>query len=49
MRMSIRIGAEGVDESRLRELANWGEGHSPVSCTLRDRPPVTLEVSVLGT
>jgi uncharacterized OsmC-like protein len=47
MRMSIRIGAEGVDESRLRELATWGEGHSPVSCTLRDRPPVTLEITVL--
>jgi hypothetical protein len=47
MRMSIRIGADGVEESRLRELAMWAEGHSPVSCTLRDSPPVTLDISVV--
>lgn len=47
MRMSIRIGADGVDEATLRELATWGESTSPVSCTLRERPPVALEVSVV--
>jgi uncharacterized OsmC-like protein len=44
LRMSVRIGAEGVDEARLRELVAWGEQHSPVGCTLRDRPAVALEV-----
>ena len=47
MRITIRIGAEGVDDSRLRELALWGEGHSPVTCTLRDRPSVILDISVV--
>ena len=47
MRMSIRIGADGVDEAELRELAAWGEAHSPVSCTLRERPPVAVEVVVV--
>jgi uncharacterized OsmC-like protein len=47
MRMSIRIGADGVDEAELRALATWGEAHSPVSCTLRDRPPVAVDVSVV--
>jgi uncharacterized OsmC-like protein len=47
MRMSIKIGAAGVDESRLRDLAAWGEANSPVSCTLRERPPVAVEVSVV--
>jgi uncharacterized OsmC-like protein len=47
MRMSIRIGADGVDESRLRELAMWGQGYSPVSCTLRDGSAVTLDISVV--
>ncbi|HWX30317.1 MAG TPA: OsmC family protein [Steroidobacteraceae bacterium] len=47
MRMSIRIGADGVEESQLRELAMWAGDHSPVSCTLRDSPPVTLDISVV--
>jgi uncharacterized OsmC-like protein len=47
MRMSIRIGADGVDAATLGELAAWGEMHSPVSCTLRERPPVAVEVVVV--
>lgn len=47
MRISIKIGAVGVDESQLRDLAAWGEANSPVSCTLRERPPVAVEVSVV--
>jgi uncharacterized OsmC-like protein len=46
LRMSIRIGADGIDEATLRELAAWGEAHSPVSCTLRDRPAVAFDVTV---
>ena len=33
--------------AKLRELAAWGESHSPVSCTLRERPPVAVEVVVV--
>jgi uncharacterized OsmC-like protein len=47
LRMSIRIGAEGVDEAQLRDLVTWSEAHSPVSCTLRDRPLVALDVTTL--
>jgi uncharacterized OsmC-like protein len=47
LRMSVRIGADGIDEAQLRELAAWGEANSPVSCTLRDRPHVVLEVAVV--
>jgi uncharacterized OsmC-like protein len=46
IQMSIRICADGVDETTLRELAAWGETHSPVSCTLRDGPAVAVEVAV---
>jgi uncharacterized OsmC-like protein len=46
MRMSIRIGADGIDAAKLRDLAAWGETHSPVSCTLRERPPVAVDVVV---
>lgn len=47
VRMSIRIGADGVDAARLRELATWGEAHSPVSCTLRTNPPVAVEIDIV--
>ena len=45
MRMSVRIGAEGVNASMLRELAEWCDAHSAVSCTLRDRAPVAIEIA----
>lgn len=47
LRMSVRIGADGVDHARLRELVAWGEANSPVSCTLRDRPHVALHIAVV--
>ena len=46
MRMVIKIAADNVPETQLRELAEIGESHSPVSCTLRERPPIAVEVSV---
>jgi len=47
LRMSIKIGADGASAETLRELAQWGEANSPVSCTLRDRPTVAVDVSVV--
>jgi len=47
LRMSVKIGAEGVDAAQLRELAAWGEAHSPVSCTLPARPSVAFDVAVV--
>lgn len=44
LRMSVRIGAEGADQAQLRELVAWGEAHSPVNCTLRDRPQIAMNV-----
>jgi uncharacterized OsmC-like protein len=47
IRMTIRIGADGVPEPQLRELAAWGEAHSAVGCTLRERPPIAVEIAVV--
>ena len=47
LRMSIRIGADDVDEIQLRELAAWGEAHSPVGCTLRDRSHVDVDLAIV--
>jgi uncharacterized OsmC-like protein len=46
MRMSIKIAADNVPENQLRELAECGEAQSPVSCTLRERPHVAIQVSI---
>lgn len=47
MRLRVKIGADGIDPDRLRELAQWGEAHSPVGCTVREAPPITVEVEVV--
>ena len=47
MRMTIRIGADNASEAQLRELAALAEKLSTVSSTLRERPPVAVEVSVV--
>ena len=47
MRMSIEIGADNVPDQQLRDLAEVGESQSPVNCTLRERPPLTIEVSLV--
>jgi uncharacterized OsmC-like protein len=47
IRMTIKIGADGIAEPQLRELAAWGEAHSAVSCTLRERPQVGVEIAVV--
>jgi uncharacterized OsmC-like protein len=47
MRMTIRICADNASEAQLRELAALAEKLSTVSSTLRERPPVAVEVSVV--
>jgi hypothetical protein len=44
---SFRIGADNASEVHLRELAALAEKLSTVSSTLRERPPVAVEVSVV--
>ena len=43
----VRIGARDVSPDRLRELAEWGDGHSPVACTARSSPGYALEIEVV--
>lgn len=47
LRMEVKIGAADTPADALRELVQWAEAHSPVSCTLRDAPPVAVEVTVV--
>ena len=47
LRVKARLGAEGVSDEALRELAAWGDAHSPVACALRMPPAVSTEVEIL--
>jgi uncharacterized OsmC-like protein len=42
----VRIGARNVPPDRLRDLAQWGDEHSPVACTARSSPGYALEVEI---
>ncbi len=47
LRLRIRIGAQGASEAMLREIAAWGDAHSPVACTVRTPPAISTEVEIL--
>lgn len=47
LRMEVTIGGADTSPDVLRELVRWAEAHSPVSSTLRDAPPVALDVTVV--
>jgi uncharacterized OsmC-like protein len=42
----VKIGADGVAPERLRELAEWGDRHSPIACTTRNTPDFAIEIEV---
>lgn len=43
----VKIGARDISADQLRELAQWGDRHSPISCTARSSPSYSLEVEVV--
>jgi uncharacterized OsmC-like protein len=43
----VKIGASDASADRLRELAEWGDCHSPVACTARIPPSYALEIEVV--
>ena len=44
--VTIKIGARGRTAAELRALAQWGDAHSPVGCTVRCGPQYRLEIEV---
>jgi len=47
LRMTIKLGVDNVPESQLRELAQWAATESVVTKTLRDGPPVAVDISLV--
>jgi len=45
----VKIGARDLAADDLRELAEWGDHHSPIACTTRSSPSYSLEVEVVET
>jgi uncharacterized OsmC-like protein len=46
MRMKVKIASTGASPQALRDIVTWAEAHSPVSCTVRKTPALSLEVDV---
>lgn len=47
MKISVRIGAEGVPAETLREVVEWAKHHSPVGDPLERRVPIEHAVEIL--
>lgn len=47
VRTRIRIGADGVEAERLREIVQWAEAHSPVGDAINRAVPMQVEVEVV--
>ena len=43
----VKIGANNLSPEQLRELADWGDRHSPVGCTARNSPRYALEIEIV--
>ena len=46
VRTTVKIRGS-ADPQTLREIAAWGEAHSPVGCTVRNTPACSLEIEVV--
>ena len=46
VRTSVKIRGN-ADARTLREIAEWGEAHSPVGCTVQNTPHCSLEIEVV--
>jgi|1185.fasta_scaffold78786_3 uncharacterized OsmC-like protein len=46
LRTKVRIAGDAPAQT-LREIAAWGDSHSPIGCTLRNAQPSSLEVELV--
>jgi uncharacterized OsmC-like protein len=47
VRFKVKIGAPTASPAALREIVEWADRHSPVTCTLRQAPECSLEIEVV--
>jgi uncharacterized OsmC-like protein len=46
VRIKVKISSPNAAPDVLRELVEWADGHSPVTCTVRNGPECKLEIEV---
>jgi len=46
VRIRVKIGAPAASPEVLREIVEWADRHSPVTCTVRGSPQCSLEIEV---
>lgn len=49
LRARVRLGSPSASAEQLREIATWGDAHSPVCCTVREPPRFTVAVEIART
>lgn len=47
VRMRVKIGSPTASPETLREIVEWADRHSPVTCTVRQAPECSLEIEVV--
>ena len=47
VRIRVKIGAPNASPEALREIVEWADRHSPVTCTVRQAPECSLQVDVV--
>lgn len=47
LRVKVKIGSAAATPAQLREIAAWGEAHSPVGCTIRQAPNATTDIEIV--
>jgi uncharacterized OsmC-like protein len=47
VRIKVKISSPNATPDVLRELVEWADAHSPVTCTVRNAPECRLEIDVV--
>jgi uncharacterized OsmC-like protein len=48
VRIKVKIGSRTASPEELRELVEWADRHSPVTCTVRNGPECALDIEVVS-
>lgn len=46
VRLKVRIDSPTASPETLREIVEWADRHSPVTCTVRNAPPCLVDIEI---
>jgi uncharacterized OsmC-like protein len=47
LRTKVKIGSRGASAEKLREIVEWADAHSPVGCTVRNPPRISVDTEIV--